>query len=190
MFNISEIKLANFFTQLGTYLKSGLSYQIVFDSLIKLERNSSFKSALVQVSENISSGKTLYQSFTDSPFNKHIPQWELSLIKVGESTGDLDKIFPELVKVHEHNSNFRKRLLRGMLYPMILFHAGAIILPLAILFQGGLVNYLQNVFIILGGLWGLIGLLMSIRFLFNYFGSGEVFDSFIFRIPFNRNFVY
>ncbi len=186
--NISEKDLATLFNQLSSFYKAGLPFLSVFDSLINTCNNNALKELLIKTRKSISSGKTLYNSMFNAGFAKHLQLWELNFIQIGESSGDLDQVFIDLAKVHESNLSFRRSIIAALIYPVILFHLGAIILPLALLFQGAQGEYFLNVFIMLAVFWGTVSAFILIKKIFDLIGKGIVLDTFFFRIPFMKSF--
>ena len=111
-----------FFTKhLGIMLKSGIPVSEALENLEDQARASGFKKILKKVSTDIQQGKSLEKAL--SKHQKVFDSLYLSLIKIGERSGNLEENLEHLGKQLEKEHNFRKKTQSAMLYPLVVFSA-------------------------------------------------------------------
>lgn len=100
-------------------------------------------------------------SVSDALVASGFPARDAVIVEVGEKSGRLEEVFRELSVHYAELDAARKMLVMRSAYPVVVFHAGVILLsiPLAIV-SGGWMHYLGVVvptlgvfYLILGGLW-------------------------------------
>ncbi len=89
------------------------------------------------------------------------PARDAMVVEVGEKSGRLEEVFRELSVHYAELASARRMLIMRSAYPVVVFHAGVILLsiPLAIV-SGGWLHYLGTViptlgvfYLLVGGLW-------------------------------------
>ena len=83
--------------------------------------------------------------------------FELALFRVGESVGDLHPLFQHMIDRLERERELARRVLVGLIYPILLIHVAILLVPLHTLFgaEGSLGKYLLRSFVPLGILYTL-----------------------------------
>lgn len=82
------------------------------------------------VLDGLNTKKTIGQAIAGAPLN--ISPLEINLISAGEEAGMLEQSFAHLAGHFERSVETRRKILRGLAYPVVLLHAGAILGTLAI----------------------------------------------------------
>jgi type II secretory pathway component PulF len=59
-----------------------------------------------------------------------VPSEDVALLEAGEATGNLDKTLDRVAARHDARRDARRRFLTDTWYPLILFHAAALLIPL------------------------------------------------------------
>ncbi|MBL7159122.1 type II secretion system F family protein [Candidatus Microgenomates bacterium] len=124
MFNkISFIERLFFTKHLSIMLKSGITLPEALDSLKDEAKSPAFKKILTDVSADVQKGKSLKEALERSL--KAFNSLYLSLIKIGERSGNLEKNLEHLSEQLEKEHNFRKKVQSAMLYPILVLSATA-----------------------------------------------------------------
>ncbi len=183
---ITQGDILNFFIQLKSYFHAGVNLPGALSSISASSSNKKLKVLIKDFSERILKGITLNEAIPRTGLNKHISDWEIALIKVGEEAGNLEDMLNIIISLKEERLRNRRKMIGGLLYPAILIHAGAVILPIARITQIGLWRYLGNVFLILGGVYGVIFLFWLIRKLAFSFDKSNQLEKMLFSSRINK----
>jgi len=117
---------------LALMLKVGTDLFAAIDILIADFDKPVVKSLLIEVRDSLSKGKPFYSTFTRYP--KYFSPVFVNLIKAGEASGNLEKVFDDLSTSLEKEQIIRGRVKGALIYPVVL-----VVLSLVILF--GLVTF-------------------------------------------------
>lgn len=98
-------------------LKAGIPLTEALDSLKDQARTSGFKKILTSILADAQQGKSLEEALSKHP-GVFDPLY-LSLIKIGERSGNLEKNLEHLSKQLDKEHNFRKKIQSAMLYPLL-----------------------------------------------------------------------
>lgn len=115
--------------QLYTLQKAGVPILRGLGSLTETTDNPTLASALQQVSEDIQSGREFHVAL--SRHSDIFSPLFISLVRVGESTGQLDQTFLQLAGYLELEKETRDRIKSATRYPLTVF--GAIVVALVII---------------------------------------------------------
>jgi type II secretory pathway component PulF len=110
--------LAVFFEDLGNMLKTGIA---INEAIIALEEASVepvLTKALTNIAEDIANGFSLAAAFERT---KVFPWQVLSVLKVGERSGDLERIFGALSLYYSREADFMRSLKSAIIYPLVIF---------------------------------------------------------------------
>lgn len=111
-----------FFTKhLSIMLKSGIPLSEALESLKDEAKASTFKKILTRVLADVQKGKSLEEALTKHP--KAFDPLYLSLIRLGERSGNLEKNLEYLTQQLEKEHNFKKKVQSAMLYPVLVLTA-------------------------------------------------------------------
>lgn len=111
-----------FFTKnLAVMLKAGLSLGQALHALAEQTANAKFKKILKQVEIKVKKG----QSFADSlkEFPKTFPEIFISMIKSGETAGNLEEVLKQLHKQMKRDHELISKIKGAMIYPIIVITA-------------------------------------------------------------------
>jgi type II secretory pathway component PulF len=84
------------------------------------------KSLLIEIRDNLGQGKPFYSTFAKYP--QHFSSVFINLIKAGEATGSLDRVFSDLSTGLEKEKDLRNRIKAAVTYPILLLVFAFIIL--------------------------------------------------------------
>lgn len=126
--NIGTVPLKEkiaFIENLQVMIKSGISAPRALKLIATQTKNPKFKSILTEVSQNVESGKTIHETLAKYP--KIFSFIFISMVKVGEVTGSLEKSLEYLGIQLEREADIKSKVKGAMLYPAIIISAMAII---------------------------------------------------------------
>lgn len=131
-----------FYEKLRSLLDSGISVKKALEILSSRERGP-LKDIFSGIKGKIDSGETLAGSFGSFP--KTFTPFETSLIRAGEVTGNLEINLKFLEEYLGKTRAWKRKIITGLIYPFILFHAAVLLPPLSILIMEGLLPYIRAV---------------------------------------------
>lgn len=126
--NYKSVKLESvvmFTRQLQTLVKSGLSVDRSISVLQDQEENAKFKTVLSQVLREIRTGNSL--SFAMNKHNDIFGSLYISMLKVGETTGDMPAILSRLAEFMERDLHVRQKTKSAMVYPTFVLITAVIV---------------------------------------------------------------
>jgi len=191
---------------LALMLKVGTDIFKAIDILIADFKKPTVRSLLIEIRENLSKGKPFYTTFAKYP--KIFSPVFTNLIRAGEASGNLEKVFEELSDSLEKQRDLQQRIRSALIYPILLVIAsiGIIVLlvtfaipKMATLFQGSdmkmppVTQLIFNVSFFLSsyGLYLLIALaiiILAMVMFYKFTLAGRVFFQRIaYRTPFVKN---
>lgn len=107
-----------FFRQMSTMISAGLSLTRILEVLEMQAQNPRFKKVLTTVRTEVTGGKSLAEAFTKYP--DVFDTITISLIRAGEASGNLDKIFVRLAQEWEDKKELQSKIKSAMIYPIII----------------------------------------------------------------------
>lgn len=110
--------LAVFFEDLGNMLKTGIAINEAIVALEEASVEPVLTKALSGIAKDLANGFSLAQSFERT---KVFPWQVLSVLKVGEKSGDLERIFTGLSRYYSREADFMRSLKNAVVYPLIVF---------------------------------------------------------------------
>jgi len=113
-----------FSTQMSLMLQSGIPLPRALDVVYRQTKNNYFKKILYSIAASVQHGKQLSQALAHYP--RIFSTDYIAVLKSGESTGQLDRVFADLSRRQKESNTFRSGVLNAMIYPLIII--GAIIL--------------------------------------------------------------
>ena len=128
-----NINLLSFISrQFNQMFVSGLPVNVMFNIFIKTFKNKKVKSIFENILNDINAGVSFYKAF--SKYEKNFGSLFVNLIKVGEASGNLDKIFNYLSDYYEYAISMRNKLINVMIYPMLVIIVALVVLGIAMFF--------------------------------------------------------
>lgn len=110
-----------FCRQMHALSRSGIPIMRAVLGLAETTRNPTLETILRQVGNDLSRGNTLSQSLRSH--EHHFSPLFISMIQVGESTGNLDEAFKQLVEHLEMERDTKKKVKAALRYPSMLISA-------------------------------------------------------------------
>jgi type IV pilus assembly protein PilC len=110
--------LALFFEDLVNMLKTGIA---INEAVVALQESSIepvLTKALSGIEDDLANGFSLTQAFKET---KVFPWLVLNMLKVGEKSGSLERIFDDLAKYYSREAEFLSGLKSAIIYPIVVF---------------------------------------------------------------------
>lgn len=117
---------------LALMLKVGTDIFKAIDILIADFEKPSVRSLLIEIRENLSKGQPFYSTFAKYP--KIFSPVFTNLIRAGEASGNLEKVFEELSESLEKQRDLSQRIKSALIYPILLVVASIAIVALLVTF--------------------------------------------------------
>ncbi|MDD5537450.1 MAG: type II secretion system F family protein [Candidatus Omnitrophica bacterium] len=110
--------LAEFFEDLSNTLETGLS---IHEAIMTLEESTvepALKRALPQIGAGLLRGLSLTEAFSQTEV---FPWQVLSMLRVGEKSGSLERVFGDLAGHYSREADFLRSLRGALVYPSVIF---------------------------------------------------------------------
>ncbi|MDR3491239.1 MAG: type II secretion system F family protein [Gammaproteobacteria bacterium] len=117
---------------LSTMLFAGLPILQALDIIAQDQDNVAMQSFVVELRNNIASGKTLAESFAEHP--EIFGDLYCSLIKAGEKSGTLDKILKRLANYLERSESLRGKIKKALVYPAAIITISLLVSSIMLIF--------------------------------------------------------
>ncbi len=117
---------------LSTMMAAGLPIVQAMDIISHDQENPVMQNLVTSLKNDISSGKTLAESFSKHPecFNKLY----CSLIKAGEKSGTLDKILLRLADYMEKTETLKRKIKKALIYPTAIIIVATVVSLILLIF--------------------------------------------------------
>jgi type IV pilus assembly protein PilC len=136
--NIGGIPLAEkviFMKQFSTMISAGLPISAALETMATQISNISFKADIKNVLKEIKAGTNLYTAFKQNNSNKLFNEVQLSLLKAGETSGNLSEMILKIAADLENSKNFISKVRGALIYPAIIFVVMIIVIAVLIIFM-------------------------------------------------------
>ena len=110
--------LAAFCRQLNMVVRSNISLAEGVGIVADQTQNQKLKNALLKVNQDMERGKPFNIAISEQ--QKVFPSYLLNMLKLGETSGNLDKVTEELSAYYDKENYFRSKLRSAAIYPLIL----------------------------------------------------------------------
>lgn len=117
---------------LAAMIRAGISLAESLDILLADAAKDIMRTILTTAKTNLQNGQPL--SVTFSQYKKHFPPVFIGLLRVGEISGQLDRILDELSKFMAKEHNLTRKVRAALAYPAILLIASFLVVTLLITF--------------------------------------------------------
>lgn len=121
---ITKLETARFCRTLGTLIKSGVPLLQALNNAKDVITNSAIASAIDAVSKGAKEGKGIAAPLSEA---KIFPSLALSMIKVGEETGQLDIMLIKVATAYEKNLRVSVKKFMGFFEPVMILVMGIVI---------------------------------------------------------------
>ncbi len=144
------------YRQLATLLGSGIEILRALEILSR-HKNRPTKEIILSIRRSIEEGSSFTEAI--SAPGRFFTPFERAVIQAGEMSGNLEEKLNLLADYREKVSAWRRKMIAGMIYPVIILHAAIFIPPLPTLILQGFIPYVQAV---LGALLWVYGISLGI----------------------------
>lgn len=127
---IQEINLARFTRNLGSLLRSGVSFVETLGILSENTPHHSYALVFKGAQEHVKKGKLLSEFLVD--FKRLFPSLVVNVIKVGEETGSLDEVLTEIALFYEEEVDQVMKNLTSIMEPVLMVVIGLAVGALAV----------------------------------------------------------
>lgn len=110
-----------FSQQMSLMLEAGIALPKAVDIIYRQSRNKYFQKILSGVAKSLQNGRQLSQALSHYP--RVFGLEYLAVLKSGESTGRLGKVFAELAKQLKEENAYRAGVLSALIYPLVIILA-------------------------------------------------------------------
>jgi general secretion pathway protein F len=121
---VSKLETARFCRTMGTLIKSGVPFLQALQNSKDVVGNRVVASAIAAVAKDVKEGKGIAVPLSEA---KVFPQLALSMIKVGEETGQLDAMLLKVATTYEKSLKDSVKRFMGLLEPAIILTMGLVI---------------------------------------------------------------
>jgi len=125
-------ELTNFCRQFSIMINTGIPMLDCLECLKEQKFSSYFHSLIVIIHEDVKTGKMLSEAI--KKHKKVFPEFFISMIFVGESSGKLDIVLKALADYYEKDSDLRRKRKSAMAYPLMLLGMTVGVVVLMLLF--------------------------------------------------------
>lgn len=124
--------LIQFSRQMHSLLKAGVPILSAFSGLAEITKNETLQATIKNVSISLESGRDLASAMHEHP--GVFSDFYVSMIRIGETSGNLDAIFLQLAKYLERDKKTRNQIRAAVRYPFFVLAAIAVALVVINLF--------------------------------------------------------
>lgn len=117
--------LTLFTRQLANLVQGGLPMMRTLDALTENTDNARLHEVLIDVREQVSGGEPLHQALANHP--TVFPRLYVSLVRAGESSGELGTVLGRLADFYEQDMERRAQIRSALMYPALLLTVGTVI---------------------------------------------------------------
>lgn len=118
--------------QFSQMFQAGLPVNTMMNIFIKTLRKPHIKNIFENISLDIQGGVSFYKAF--AKYEDNFGGLFVNMLKVGETSGNLDKIFASLANYYEYSLSLRNKLINALIYPIFVIFAVLIVWAIAMFF--------------------------------------------------------
>lgn len=105
-----------FYSELSVLLNSGVNLKRALDLISEMQKKQRDKKLVDDISNQIVAGSSLSEALQK---NKNFTPYEYQAVKIGEQTGQLNKITHDLREFFNRKTELRRQLISSLSYPLI-----------------------------------------------------------------------
>lgn len=113
-----------FYAELSLLLNSGVNLKTSLDLISEMQTKKKNKTLIEEISKQIVSGSSLSEALLK---NKNFTPYEYHAIKIGEHTGQLNKITSDLREYFHRKNELRRQLITSLSYPIIVLITACVV---------------------------------------------------------------
>ncbi|MFN3995498.1 MAG: type II secretion system F family protein [bacterium] len=118
--------------QFSQMFQAGLPVNTMMNIFIKTLRKPHIKNIFENISLDIQGGVSFYKAF--AKYEDSFGGLFVNMLKVGETSGNLDKIFASLANYYEYSLSLRNKLINALIYPIFVIFAVLVVWAIAMFF--------------------------------------------------------
>lgn len=118
--------LVSFTRQLAVMLRNGMRLDAILRVLQAQQNSKAWQQHLKAISSSLNDGNSLSNSLASQP--TIFDQFYISLVRAGESSGDLAEVFARLAKALESSDRLKRKIKAALAYPAVITAVAAIVL--------------------------------------------------------------
>ncbi|GAA0115917.1 type II secretion system F family protein [Clostridium senegalense] len=122
---VSYKDIAMFCKYMSISLKSGMNFVEVINLVIYRINNKQIKKSLAIIKSDVESGESFNKAM--KKFSNLYPKLLINMIKLGEETGNLEKVFKNMEKYYENKYKLKRKFISSLIYPTIVLSLGLVI---------------------------------------------------------------
>ncbi len=115
---VSRQEVLIFTRQLATLIGTGIPLIQSLENILSQTTNANFKQVINEIINSLKAGSSFSDSLSHYP--KVFPNLYISMVKVGEAGGLLDKVLARLAELSTQDIDLRSRLRSVLIYPLVL----------------------------------------------------------------------
>ena len=143
---ISERDLIFYIKQLSSLLRAGVKLNEACEILATQQTNKNIRRIFYGIYYEVNGGQTLSESFKAYP--REFPKLLISMVSVGEKTGDLEEVLTETVDYFEQQYRLKSQIKGAMMMPLIYVFVA---IGVAIFLMVGVIPQFEDMYDSLGG---------------------------------------
>ncbi|WP_061994848.1 type II secretion system F family protein [Clostridium sp. ATCC 25772] len=122
---VSYKDISMFCKYMSISLKSGMNFVEIINLVIYRINNKQIKKSLTIIKNEVESGESFNQAM--KKFSNLYPKLLVNMIKLGEETGNLEKVFENMEKYYESKYKLKRKFVSSLIYPIIVLSLGLVI---------------------------------------------------------------
>lgn len=130
--SVSKQEIKDFTNQFCTLQKAAIPLVESLSALADQAENETLKKALTDIKSKVSEGSSLANAMADYP--KLFDTLYISMIRAGESSGNLDIVLERLSSFLESQLRIRSKIIGAMVYPIIMIVIGVLLMVVLMVF--------------------------------------------------------
>src|SRR4030095_11024531 len=121
---VKRKEITAFTREMAALLSAGIPIPQALDGLGQEEENSALKAVVLQLADSVRKGSAVSTALEEHPklFNKLY----VSMVRVGEEAGALQKVMADLANLLEHEDEVRSEVMTAVAYPMFVLCFGLV----------------------------------------------------------------
>lgn len=113
------------YSEMSLLLATGVDIKTAFDIIIEDFKNKKHKQLVVNIREDIISGKSIYEAL--NAFPKVFTKYEVQSVKIGEESGKLPEVLKELGLFYKSGIQLRRQIVGVLTYPVVVISMAILI---------------------------------------------------------------
>ncbi len=118
--------LVSFTRQLAVMLRNGMRLDAIFRVIQAQQNSRAWQQHLQKISASLNDGNSLSTSLASQP--AVFDRFYISLVRAGESSGDLAEVFSRLAKALESSDRLKRKIKAALAYPAVITAVATIVL--------------------------------------------------------------